>query len=319
MRNSRILFLVGFLLLSLVLNSTLNYLLIPNNVMRMKMHNLETSSYEDLFLGTSHGLSAIDPLVVSAETGRKTSNVCVWSEYPRDSYYLLKNALRIQKPSRVIYELDPTYWLNRDQDTFHSTKLYHYMSWSWVKVEYFFAKILSSDFRIALFPWFGYQLQWPASLANFGFKQTESYKNYGLEPFDLPYEVLKDDGFLYLKDTKAAKSKNLTLWDESKVQPNALRYFQKIVNYCKENQIELVVFIAPVSQDTLDLYPESFQKANQYFTTLMNQYGLVFYNYNFIQLEGFDKSIAGYTDYDGHMLGETAKVFSRYLGEFLRK
>ncbi len=318
MRNSKILILVGFLLGSLVLNSTLSYLLIPNNVMRIKMHNLETSSYEDLFLGTSHGLSAVDPAVVDEITGRQSSNLCVWSEYPRDSYYLLKNAMLFQKPTRVIYELDPTYWLNKDQDTYHSTKLYHYMSWSLVKVEYFFAKILSTDFRIALFPWFNYQLQWQASLENLTLKQTDNYRNFGLENFDLPYEVLKENGFLYLKDTKANKSKNMTLWDEAKLQPDALRYFQNIVTYCRENHIELVVFTAPVSKETLELYPESFQAANRYFTDLMNHYGLRYYNFNYIELEGFDNSLAGFTDYDGHMLGETAMIFSKYLGEYLK-
>lgn len=318
MRNFKSLFLISFLLVSVALNSALNYLLIPNNVMRMKMHNLETSSYEDLFLGTSHGLSAVDPAVVDEITGRQSSNLCVWSEYPRDSYYLLKNAMLFQKPTRVIYELDPTYWLNKDQDTYHSTKLYHYMSWSLVKVEYFFAKILSTDFRIALFPWFNYQLQWQASLENLALKQTDNYRNFGLETFDLPYEVLKENGFLYLKDTKANKSKNMTLWDEAKLQPDALRYFQNIVTYCKENQIELIVFTAPVSQETLNLYPESFQEANRFFTTLMNHYGLRYYNFNYIELEGFNNSLAGFTDYDGHMLGETAMIFSKYLGEYLK-
>ena len=318
MRNSRNLVIILFLVSCLLINSALNYLLIPNNIMRIKMHNLESTTYDDLFLGTSHGLSAVDPLVVDEITGRESTNLCVWGEYPRDTYYLLRDAWRFQKPKRIIYELDPTYWISQDQNTYHFSKFYYYMSWSEIKAEYFLAKITSADFRTVFFPWFNFQLQWPASIENLALKQTENYRNYGLDTLDLPYETLKEEGFLYLKDTKLAKSKKITLWDEKKIQKEAPIYFDKIVTFCKENDIELLIFTTPVAQETLDLYPESYEEANQYFSNLMKEYGIPYYNFNYIQLDGFDKSLANFTDYDGHMLGDTARTFSKYLGEFLR-
>jgi len=318
MRNSKSFLFVSFLVACLLLNSALNYLLIPNNIVRIKMHNLETTTYDDLFLGTSHGLSAVDPLVVDSITGRESTNICVWGEYPRDSYYLLRDAWQSQKPKRIIYELDPTYWISKDQDSYHFTKFYHYMPWSEVKAEYFLTKMTSADFRTVFFPWFNFQLQWQSSIENLALKQTESYKNYGLDTLDLPYETLKEEGFLFLKDIGYSKSKKISLWDESKIQKEAPIYFEKMVSFCKENDIELLVFTTPVPQETLELYPGSYEEANLYFSKMMKEYGLTYYNFNYIDLEGFDKSIVGYLDYDGHMFGDTARAFSKFLGEYIR-
>ncbi len=320
MRNSkRVILFAAFFTVCLLLNVILNYILIPNNIMRIKLHNLETTTYDDLFLGTSHGFSAVDPLVVDSITGRKSTNLCIWGEYPRDSYYLLKEACREHKPERVVYELDPTYWINKDIDTYYYTQLFNYMPWSQVKAEYFLAKITSADFRAVLFPWFNYQLQWQPNLANLELKQTDNYKNYGLDTFDLSYQTLKEEGFLFFKDTKRTKSQYVSLWDEKKMLVNSYRYFDKMVTFCRENDIELVVFTTPVPQETLELYPENYQKAFQYFSKMLQGYGLTYYNFNYIQLDGFDKSLVGYSDYDGHMYGDTAGSFSKSLGDYLKK
>lgn len=308
-----------FVVVCLLLNSILDYILIPNNIMRIKMHNLETRTYDDLFLGTSHGFSAVDPLVVDSITDRKSTNLCVWGEYPRYSYYLLKEACRTHKPEQVIYELDPTYWINKDIDAYYYTQLFNYMPWSGIKAEYFLAKITSADFRDVFFPWFNYQLQWQSNLANLELKKTENYKNYGLATFDLSNQTLKEEGFLYVKDTKRVKSQYISLWNEDKILSNSYRYFDKIVSFCKENDIELLVFTTPVPQETLELYPENYQNTNQYFSKMMNEYGIAYYNFNYIQLDGFDKSLAGYSDYDGHMFGDTAGSFSKFLGSYVKK
>ena len=86
----RVLFPVIVLIVCTAVNSVLNYLLIPNNYVRIDIHNITTNEYDDVFLGTSHGFAGIDPETVDAATGRKSINLCRGGEYTRDSYYMLK-------------------------------------------------------------------------------------------------------------------------------------------------------------------------------------------------------------------------------------
>ena len=50
---------------------------------------------------------------------------------------------------------------------------------------------------------------------------------------------------------------------------------------------------------------------------MMERLRIPFYDFNFIELDGFNKSIQKYLDYEGHMSGELGNEFSKKLGEFL--
>ena len=92
------------------INELLNYVLYPYTYTRADVHHLAASEYEDVLVGTSHGKCGLDPQVLEEVTGHKTINVCQGGEYPLDVYYLVREAARNKKVSRVIYELDSGYW-----------------------------------------------------------------------------------------------------------------------------------------------------------------------------------------------------------------
>lgn len=160
MRNFKKLLLPAVVALVLAaVNFCLNYALIPYSYVRIMMHQIETQEYDTLFLGTSHGLNGISPKIIEEKTGGRVMNLCLGGEYPKDAYYLLKQACKKSSPKTVVYELDPGYWCTPEGQRGDFNRVFYEMPWSLTKLEYFFAKEWKLDFRAALFPWFYYRSQ----------------------------------------------------------------------------------------------------------------------------------------------------------------
>ena len=67
----------------------------------------------------------------------------------------------------------------------------------------------------------------------------------------------------------------------------------------------------------MEKYQDSFEEANAYFTEYMAKQGIPYYNYNYIDTESLDKSLNGFSDYEGHMYEDEAEIFSAELGKML--
>ena len=64
------------------------------------------------------------------------------------------------------------------------------------------------------------------------------------------------------------------------------------------------------------VFAEEYEKAYTYFEELTGELSIPFWNFNEASY-GFERSISGYADSEGHMYGKTAKAFSQMLGECL--
>ena len=94
-------------------------------------------------------------------------------------------------------------------------------------------------------------------------------------------------------------------------------YFEKMAAFCKR-RIELIAVTLPVPQDTLDAYPKVYQQSHEYYSQLLKEHGITYYDFNYIDEEGIDRSLENYYDYDGHMYGDYAEKFSSVLGKYLK-
>lgn len=90
----------------------LDMALYPCTFMRNDIHAVVNNQYDDIILGTSHGMTDIDPAIMEEITGRSGHNMCVGGEYEIDAYYIAKLIAEKQKPSRIIYEIDPGYFVS---------------------------------------------------------------------------------------------------------------------------------------------------------------------------------------------------------------
>ena len=160
MRNSRrALKAIIFLALVVVLNGLLDYLLYPYTYSRAEMYHMEKTDLNQIIVGTSHGKCGIDPAVLDEVLGTKTFNSCQGGEYPRDSYYLIREADRVHDLKQVIYELDPGYWVTGDGQNAQYISYLREFPNSFLKLDYWKEKLLDGDFRSTFFPWYFYRNQ----------------------------------------------------------------------------------------------------------------------------------------------------------------
>lgn len=320
MRSSKGIRIILFILLCIGGTVFLNYALIPPNTVRINLHNLRNGQqYDTVFIGTSHGQYGIDPASIDSVTGGNSVSLCMADAYPDDMYYLLRLALETQKPKRVVYELDPSYWMNEQRSG--STQIFFYREFplSVTKLAYYADKVSGLDFRSTLAPWSYYRNLYGQIPDNIRRKAGEAFKNYDPSVLDIPVGHYGGRGFIY-RDHVEGENKgtfNNIPWEESQVKEKAKRYFAKIAVLCENKGIELIVITTPVPRDTTDQFQESYEQSDTYFSELMKSYGLDYYNFNRIKPELFDRSMDGYWDYDGHMDGVMAGRFGEVLGRVL--
>ena len=311
-----------FLAVCILANAFLNYALIPPSTVRINLHNLRNGmQYDTVFLGTSHGQYGIDPASVDAEGGGSSVSLCMADAYPDDMYYLLKLTLETQKPSLVVYELDPSYWMNEQRRGSTQVFFYKEFPFSAAKLEYFADKIMKLDFRSTLTPWCYYRNLYGQMADNLRLKGSEAYRQFDPSVLDISVGHYGGSGFIYRNRVEGENKGgfNNIPWDESAVKPLALNYFDKLVKLCRDNSIQLIAITTPVPQETADSFRDSYQAADGYFSSLMEAYEVPYLNFNRL-LPGFlDRSMTGYWDYDGHMDGVLAGEFSGLLGRILRE
>lgn len=134
--------------------------LYPCTFMRNDVHTVVTQQFDDIILGTSHGKMDIDPESMEEVNGRTGHNLCVGGEYGIDAYYLTKLITEKQKPKRIIYEVDPGYFVTEKEEGNNYLLFYHEFPVTKAKAEYFWNSIVKCNFRTVLFPWYEYSLSY---------------------------------------------------------------------------------------------------------------------------------------------------------------
>ena len=93
---------------------------------------------------------------MDAASGGSSVSLCMADAYPDDMYHMLRLACETQSPSRVVYELDPSYWMNEQRSG--STQIFFYQEFPAPGPSFYFLdKIINLDFRSALAPWSYYR------------------------------------------------------------------------------------------------------------------------------------------------------------------
>lgn len=307
-----------FILLVIAASELMKFALIPPGYAWLNMHNIRENEYDDIFVGTSHGFAGISPEVVDQVTGRKSTNLCLPNEFPIDSYYLVREAVRHHKPKRIIYELDPGYWVVDENKGQEEVFLYNEFAPSFLKMQYAAEKFGKDDFRYTFFPWYFYRQQLGKVPQNLKVKLSEQYRKYDPAVTYSEVQYYKREGFLYHNRVESSKGDlNIVLWEKDKIKKDRKDYFEKMAAYCKEQGIELIAVTLPIPQDTLDAYPEVYKGSHEYYTELLKKHGITYYDFNFIEDEEVDRSLDNYYDYDGHMYGDYAEKFGNVLGRYL--
>ena len=313
-----VLVLAGALLLLLALD----FALYPCTFIRNDIHAVTTNTYDDVYLGSSHGKMGIDPSVILEETGRTGHNLCVGGEYSVDAYYLTKLMIETgHKPERVFYDISPAYFCREKEEGNNYLLFYHEFPFGRTKLSYFADTVARCNFRTLFFPWYEYPLDY--ELANL--KSTVSQKwnrDYDAASLKTEKQEYHEDGFIcrYPVDPHTFSFAGMSEPDPSEILEGNLEYLSRLIALCRENDIAFAGLILPIPAATLRQFSAGYEAMWVLFRGFFEEQGAPLLNFNDQEhYQTVSHKVEAFTDLDGHMNGEAAADFSRVLAHLVEE
>lgn len=310
--------LVICLLICALVIKAMDILLYPCTFVRNDIHTVTNEQKDVVILGTSNGMSDLDPDSMLEGTKRTGHNLCVGGEYPVDAYYLTKLVIEKQQPKTIIFELSPGYFTTEKEKGNNYLLFYHEFPMSITKAEYYADTMLDCDFRSPLFAFHEYSLQYELSKI----KDTVYQKmtnNYDVSYLKGQAQEYHENGFIekYPVAIENFPSYSPTLFSKAEVKATNMEYLDKLIQLCKENDIEFIATTMPLAATMLVQEEESYRDAWDYFSEYFREKGVEYYNFNREYYKSYNHELANYVDYDGHMNGDSARAFSKVFGDIV--
>lgn len=292
--------------------------LYPCTFMRNDIHTVTTEQRDVIIMGTSNGKMGLDPDAMLEGTGMTGHNLCVGGEYPVDCYYMMQLILEKQKPKTLIFELDPGYFTTEKEEGNNYLLFYHEFPMSKAKLSYFADTMMDCDFRVAMFPCYEYSLEYELSKVKDTLYQ-KLHHNYDVSYLKGTAQEYHENGFIERYPVAAADFKPYQpeVFTPEAVCDSNMEYMDKLIALCKENDVEFIAATMPLPATTLTENWDSFVTADRYFTDYFKEKEVKYYDFNVAYYTSHSHSVECFTDYDGHMNGESAREFSRVFGELL--
>lgn len=259
----------------------------------------EVKDHDVIFVGDCEVYENFSPAVLWQEFGINSYIRGSAEQYIFQSYYLLEDAFRYEKPEVVVFNIQSLQFSEAQSEAYNRMSL-EGMKWSSTKVKAIFASMKEGEhFLDYLFPILRYHTRWSQ-----------------LESTDVEYlfetKSVSFNGYYMRVDVKAAENvpTGKPLADYS-FGENAWKYLDMMVELCEKEGVELVLIKAP------SLYPYWYPQWEEQVEEYAREKGLPYINFLELQEEtGIDYT----TDtYDGglHMNLSGAEKLSRWLGSWL--
>ena len=303
-------------LVAVLLIKGMDIALYPCTFIRNDIHTVTTEQKDVIILGTSNGMSDLDPDSMLEGTGMTGHNLCVGGEYPIDAYYLTKLVIEKQKPKTIIFELSPGYFTTEKEKGNNYLLFYHEFPMSVTKAEYFKDAILDCDVRFPMFAFHEYSLSYELSKMKDTVYQKVNH-NYDVSYLKGETQEYHENGFIekYPVEVDNFPSYSPTLFSADKVKKTNMEYMDKLIELCKDNDIEFIATTMPLAATMLVQEEQSCAEAWDYFSAYFNEKNVPYYNFNREYYKSYDHKLENYVDYDGHMNGDSARAFSKVFGD----
>ena len=245
-----------------------NFLLVPplqttNIGTFMADLNSQEENVDTLFLGTSKTYRGVDSVYLSEELGENVFNVGSNSGTYISMYYLLNEICKTNEISTVFLEVS---FINFKRSSGTEDKDIYRLLSGQNKKDY--KEAISLDYNdTKIFEFVNYLNNFSNGkfIDNLDFIFS-SDKSIGAG-ISSKKSVYKGHGFGYA-DSEISDVENLSLpngyltngrvWDEKDVDELALEYFYKILDYCQENEIEIVLYSPPYPHIIIEKYYDWF-------------------------------------------------------------
>lgn len=319
--------LIAFLAVLLIMNRILCFLLISDSssYTRVTLHELyDEDNIDVLFLGSSHCYRSLDPAITDKIFDANTFNAGTSSQSLDGSYALLVEAGKNNNLKRVYVEMYHSIAGETYKERTEMTSTYiisDYMHPSLNKYSYLInagaSECLINSFIPARRNWHKmFESMYVVNTVSD--KLEDSYRN-----FDYPVGVEEYyAGKGYVASTKQLKGGFSNKGHYGEISANTfseddLKYLDKIINYCRKNNIEVTFFSAPMPDFRLvDIgnYDEYISQMNE----IAAQYDVEYFDFNLCK-ESYFSYQSDYFKDDSHLNALGAEKFSEIFADFFNK
>ncbi|MEE0966379.1 MAG: SGNH/GDSL hydrolase family protein [Bacilli bacterium] len=286
----------------------LQQLLIPKYISDVIEGNLIESYYDEevkdhdvLFVGDCEVYENFSPITLWQEYGitsyiRGSAQQLIWQ-----SYYLLEDTLRYEKPDVVVFNVLSMKY-DKPQNEAYNRMSIDGMEWSKSKWDNILASMMEDESIIDyIFPLLRYHTRWS--------ELTEDDFQYAFSTKPKQFH----NGFIMRADvlpvTTIPEANKLANYEFGE---NSYKYLDMMTKLCKENDIELVLIKAP------SLYPYWYDEWDQQMVEYADENDLYYINFlDYIDEIGLDFSTDTY-DAGLHLNLSGAEKLSQYFGKLLQ-
>ena len=305
MKKRKIIKIVGTVVIVLVSLYLLQRLLVPKYATDVVEGALIAEYYQEekdhdvIFIGDCEVYENFSPAVLWEEYGinsyiRGSAQQLIWQ-----SYYLLEDTLRYEKPKVVIFNVLSMQYNEPQREAYNRMTL-EGMRWSVSKVNAIRASMTADEnFLDYVFPLLRYHSRWSEVSA-------EDFEGM----FDTP--KVSHNGYYMRVDVKPAENvPEGRILADYRFGDNAYDYLDRITKLCKENGITLILVKAP------SLYPYWYEEWEEQMESYAEENELLYINFlDLVEETGLDFSTDTY-DAGLHLNLSGAEKITRYLGEVL--
>lgn len=281
-------------------------------------------NYDTIVLGASHARSAIDPQKFDDKLGTNSLSMAIPGEIIKDSYYLLKESARNNNIKKVILDIDYQYWFEPQREGYSNESfIYSQLSWtSPVKWQYLFDNMDNLDVRYAFTKRLSYLCSPTGLTTNIRHKNSQDYKDnniYNLDVADANGPYIGKGFFSRVTNGELPGGLDyVNTWSDvafDDISGLITDEFDKIYNYCKDNNIELICVTSPIAPSAMKIL--NMDVVDNKMQELFNKYDVTYYNFNKARLDVLPRFDVDFGDYEGHMGGELGEKYSEVLAQVL--
>ena len=270
---------------------------------------------ETVFCGTSSVQRGISPEMMNEELDTVSFNLATSLQLMDGTYHLLRSVVEENPVETVFLGVAPDLMMREDEPTDSKVLVYERMTDWKDKVSYLidgcsiqeWPYIMLYSTRVEDYFDFDYVQE------NIEFKRSKEYKTR--KTGKIRY---RNNGMYSLK--KSTNEKQVTFLEkkESTFQADLLNkkketYYRKTIEYCKENNIEVVLVYVPISGNAVENLGD-ITPVHEYYAELAKEYDIAFFDFNYYKelVTTFDNQKF---ESGKHLNYKGAKEFTKLLAE----
>ena len=264
------------------------------------------NQYDNIILGSSRGYCSYNPIIIDSIVKNTTFNMCTGSQNIIETYYILKEILKYQKPKTIIYEIFLPSFLNTP-DFYHISSNASFMT-------------QKGKFDMMLN---GFKQEGLLNLINPLLKHKPYYKSEIKNLLNLKSNanITKNrywvKGYLYHNEIIDTISSSNNGPIQSKIDTSDIKFISEklklIISLCKKRNIDLICVRAPYPKSRINATSKDI--ASIFFGNFLKENKVPFFDFNYYKKNNFYNS--SFSDHH-HMNNIGATKVSKLLGNILK-